>query len=336
MNVSQSLTYSISAFFKEELKDARGISKNTYRNYGNTIERFTGFLEKRLQKTLAIVQTDELKYEHISEWMIAEKQRHDWLPATWNRHLAALKTFVKFLAKSNVRYLELSSRVELIQSQRSSKKNPSYLTLEQFEEVVRPIKSYRFKDFRDKLLFQILFFSGMRVEELTGVRLLDVVWKNRFTVAFNLMGKGRKERTIYIKEKSTLVNLRSYLNHLTARGITSDYLFPNRSGKRMSEQNVRRIVKKHFGYLENKNITPHSFRHSAAMHWLENGMGIYKVSILLGHEDISTTTRYLRGTMKIKNEALIAAGMDKDLSHKFKINYGSNQEFWESLGIRNV
>lgn len=336
MTSTQNLTFSISTFFREELKHARGISENTYRNYGNTIIRFARFLELKLQKALASLQTDELKYEHISEWMLSEKKRKDWLPATWNRHLAALKTFVKFLAKSNVRYLELSSRVELIKSQTSSKKKPSYLTLQQFEDVLKPIKTYRIKDFRDKLVFQILFFSGMRVEELTGLRLQDIIWSSRSSVALNLKGKGRKERTVPIKEKSTLENLKHYMDHLIASGITSEHLFPNRIGKRMSEENIRRIVKKHFGHIENKNITPHSFRHSAAMNWLENGMGIYKVSILLGHEDISTTTRYLRATMKIKKDALIAAGMDKELSHKFKINYGSNQEFWESLGIGSV
>lgn len=336
MTSSQTMTFSISAFFKEELKGARGISNNTYRNYGNTIMRFAKYLEKKLHKSLGAILTDELNYEHISQWMLSEKKRQDWLPATWNRHLAALKTFVKFLAKSNVRYLELSSRIELIRSQKLSKKKPSYLTFQQFEEVVKLITDYSVKDFRDKLIFQVLFFSGVRVEELTGVRILDIVWNNRSGVAINLMGKGRKERTILIKEKSTLKNLKCYLDHLVSCGITSDYLFPNRSGERMSEENVRRIVKKHFGHLENKNITPHSFRHSAAMHWLENGMGIFKVSILLGHEDISTTTRYLRATMKLKNEALIAAGMDKNLSHKFEINYASNQEFWESLGIGTV
>ena len=93
-----------------------------------------------------------------------------------------------------------------------------------------------------------------------------------------------------LMEKATNKNLKKYMEQLTRTCPDSEYLFPGQRGDRMSEENIRRIVKKHFRVdLENKIITPHSFRHSAAMNWLEKGMGVYKVSILLGHEDIETT-----------------------------------------------
>ena len=149
-----------------------------------------------------------------------------------------------------------------------------------------------------------------------------------------LFGKNRKERNVPILEKSTIKNLKRYIDISKQNGIASEYLFVGRDGKRMTEENIRRIVKKHFGgVFENKNITPHSFRHSAAMNWLEKGMGIFKVSLLLGHEDIKTTTKYLRSTFKIKSDALMAAGQNKKLSHVFETGFKSNNEFWEHLGI---
>jgi len=228
---------------------------------------------------------------------------------------------VNFLSKTNVRYLDLAARVELIRSQKHPHEEADYFTIDQFENVLKSIKPYKFIDFRDKLIFQVLFFSGARVAELTNLRFQDIIFTSPKALTLFLFGKNRKERNVPILEKSTIKNLKKYIDVSKKNGIASEYLFVGRDGKRMTEEN------------ENKNITPHSFRHSAAMNWLENGMGIFKVSLLLGHEDIKANTKYLRSTFKIKSDALMAAGQNKKLSHVFETNFKSNNEFWEHLGI---
>lgn len=334
MNVSHPLTHHIALFFREELRIARGVSKHTYRSYSISIRYLTSYLELQLRKKLFNIMTDELTYELIYQWMIHEKTTHDWSVSTWNARLAAIKTFVKFLSKTNVRYLDLSARVELIRAQKRQQKQADYLSIEEFERVLKSITPFKFVDLRDKVIFQVLFFSGARVAELTNLRFQDVILTNPKTITLFLFGKNRKERNVPVMEKATVKNLKRYMELSKQTGIASEYLFVGRDGKRMTEENIRRIVKKHFGsVIENKNITPHSFRHSAAMNWLEKGMGIFKVSILLGHEDIKTTTKYLQSTFKIKSDALKAAGQDEKISHVFKTDFKSNNEFWEHLGI---
>ena len=334
MNVSYPITHHIALFFREELRVARGLSKHTYRSYSISIRYLTAYLEMRLKKTLVEIHTDELTYELISQWIIYEKKRNDWSASTWNARLAAVKTFVSFLSKTNIRYLDLAARVELIRAQKRVQAPADYLALDEFEPVLRSIKPYKFIDWRDKMICQVLFFSGARVAELTNLKFQDVIFSNPKVITLFLFGKNRKERNVLIMEKATVKNLKKFMQHSIQSGLASEYLFSGRHGKRMTEENIRRIVKKHFGSaIENKNITPHSFRHSAAMHWLETGMGIFKVSNLMGHEDIKTTMNYLQSTFKMKSDALRAAGQDEKLSHVFKTDFKSNSEFWEHLGI---
>ena len=334
MNASHPITHHIALFFREELRVARGLSKDTYRSYSISIRYLTAFLEMKLKKTLVEIHTDELTYELIYQWIIYEKKRNDWSPATWNARLSAVKTFVSFLSKTNVRYLDLAARVELIRAQKLVRESADYLEVDEFEMVLRSIKPHKFIDLRDKVIFQVLFFSGARVAELTNLKFQDVIFSNPKVITLFLFGKNRKERNVPIMEKATVKNLKKFMELSIQSGLASEYLFVGRDGKRMTEENIRRIVKKHFGSaIENKNITPHSFRHSAAMNWLENGMGVFKVSILLGNEDIKTTTKYLQSTFKIKSDALRAAGQNEKLSHVFKTNFKSNNEFWEHLGI---
>ena len=334
MNVSHPITHHIALFFREELRVARGVSKHTYRSYSISIRYLTVYLEMRLKKALVEIHTDELTYELIYQWIIYEKKRNDWSVSTWNARLSAVKTFVSYLSKTNVRYLDLAARVELIRAQKRVQAPADYLAFDEFERIMKSIEPYKFIDLRDKVIFQVLFFSGARVAELTNLKFQDVIFSNPKVITLFLFGKNRKERNVPIMEKATVKNLKKFMEHSLQSGLTSEYLFVGRDGKRMTEENIRRIVKKHFGaVVENKNITPHSFRHSAAMNWLEKGMGIFKVSILLGHEDIKTTTKYLQSTFKIKSDALRAAGQDEKLSHVFKTNFKSNNEFWEHLGI---
>lgn len=199
----------------------------------------------------------------ISQWIRHEKKIREWSESTWNARLAPIKTFVKYLSKKNVRYLDLASRVELIRSQKRPQKLKDYMTLSEFEEVLRNIKTFKHIDFRDKMIAQVLFFSGIRVEELTKIRLSDITRTGKSSVNLYIFGKGRKERNVPLMEKATNKNLKTYIELLTRTCPESEYLFPGHNGGRMNEENVRRIVRKHFRMaLENKVITPHSFRHS--------------------------------------------------------------------------
>jgi len=101
VNIEHPITHHIALFFREELRVARGVSQHTYRSYSISIRYLTSYLEVQLSKRLFDIMTDELSYELIYNWIIYEKKRHEWSVSTWNARLAAVKTFVKFLSRTN-------------------------------------------------------------------------------------------------------------------------------------------------------------------------------------------------------------------------------------------
>ena len=334
MTSNVSLTHHISCFLREELGEAQGISRHTYKSYCIALQFLSEFLAIKHKKNLFDILTDELSYECIYEWILKYQTRKSWDRSTWNSRLSAVKSFVKFLARTDNRYLDLSRRVGLISSKKVLKKIQDYMTVEEFEAVMSKIPERNKSDFRNKLIFQLLFFTGARVAELTGIRFQDIVSVRRARLNLYLFGKGRKERNVPILEKATVKNLKTYIEMLSRHETSSEYIFSGYNGARMTEENIRKICRVHFNPLiENKNITPHSFRHSAAMNWLENGVEIFQLSILLGHENLETTTRYLKTTFKIKEDALIRGSQDKKISKVFKTKYSTNADFWESLKI---
>ena len=335
MRESKTLPHYISAFFRDELHLARELSRHTYRSYKIALKSCMDFIVKSCGKPLSQLLGDDVSYELIYAWMLERSQKGNWSKKTWNARLSAIKTFVRFLLLKNIRYMDMVTRVELIKSKRASDNPADYMTLEEFNEILKGIRIRKHIDFRDKLIFQLLFFSGARVVELTGLQTQDVEFLDRHSISLSLTGKGRKTRSVIIKEKATVQNIKKYLSTHQRSNGSSNYMFMGSSGNRMSEKNISRIVDKHFkGRLGQRKISPHSFRHSAAMHWLESGIGIFVVSSLLGHEDIQTTTKYLKSTFKIKSDALDASGQNTKLSQAFAPKYSTNEEFWEHLGVQ--
>jgi len=336
MSDSRYITEYVSSFFREELKLARDLSDNTYRSYKIAIKSFITFLEGSLQKRMFQLTGDDISYELVYDWMLDQSVKKNWSHSTWNSRLAAMRTFLQFLGRENIRYLDLNTRVGLIKN-KSKVENPAdYMTLEEFNNVLKKIDSNNYINFRDKLIFQVLFFSGARVAELTSLRTQDVMFLKCKNVSLYFMGKGRKARNVTIKEKATIQNIKKYLQFMMRNELSSEYFFPGQNGNRMSEKNISRIIRKHFSNLGQKVISPHSFRHSAAMHWLESGMEIFAVSALLGHKDVKATIIYLRSTFKVKSDALDACGQNNKLSEIFKPKFSTNEEFWDHLGVSSM
>lgn len=333
MTKPRNLVDYVSAFFRDEIRLARGFSEHTYRSYKISIKSLIGFLERKLQKQLFSLVGDDLSFEYIHSWMLEQASENDWSPSTWNSRLSAIKTFIRYMGRQDIRSLDLVSRVELIRNKRKSKNPAEYMTLSEFNSVIATIDARSKTNFRDLLIFQFLFFSGARVSELTGIEVNDIKFLRDNSISLNLQGKGRKTRNVIIKEKATIKNLKEYCGQNFRNPRFGGFLFPGQNGKQMSRKNISRIIKKHFSDCIDRRISPHSFRHSAAMNWLESGIEIYTVSVLLGHNDLKTTTDYLRSTFKMRSDALDRSGQNQQLSHIFEPEFASNAEFWNHLGI---
>jgi len=251
---------------KIELK-LKGCSERTLKTYGFFIEKFLNSLTE--EKEILKIDEDDVK-KFLSS--LTEKS-----PRTIALAIASLRYFSKKVLKKDL--------LEVIENPKKQNKLPSVLTK---EEVKKLFDSAKVK--KSKLILQGLYSTGMRVSELVNLKVKDIDFQNSEGIV--KAGKGNKDRNIFFS-KDFLEKTKKYIEKREKKGIKSDYLFSNKSGKQLTPRNIQKIVKK-AAFLAGiqKKVTPHTLRHSFATHLLEDGTDIRKIQVLLGHESLNTTMLY--------------------------------------------
>lgn len=205
-------------------------------------------------------------------------------------------------------YLIKDKRIDInpcenIDRPKLKKKLPDVLTVNEVDKLL-DIPLHTKEDYRDKAILEVLYATGIRISELTNLKINDVDFTNKVVRVF---GKGSKERIVPIN-KYALKYLGMYLDIRGSflKGKLTDYIFLNSKGEAISRESfgleLNKIVKKQ-GL--NKRVTPHMLRHSFATHMLNQGADLRSIQELLGHSDISTTTIYTHvSNEKVKNDYL--------------------------------
>ncbi len=173
-----------------------------------------------------------------------------------------------------------------------------------FSKNKHAANSFHFIKLRDVAILEFLFASGVRVSELCGLRLGDLYDNN---TVLRILGKGNKERLVYLTNTEVLETFQSYLYHRSRTGTKSDHVFINKVGKPLSTQAVRNLVAKYVQVCGiSKNITPHAFRHTFASLLLEEGVDIKYIQEFLGHSSITTTQIYLHTSNQRKKDIMMS------------------------------
>lgn len=205
-------------------------------------------------------------------------------------------------------YLVKDKRIDInpcenIDRPKMKKRLPDVLTVNEVDKLL-DIPLHTKEDYRDKAILEVLYATGIRISELTNLKMQDVDFTNKVVRVF---GKGSKERIVPIN-KYALKYLGMYLDIRGSflKGKLTDYIFLNSKGEAISRESfgleLNKIVKKQ-GL--NKRVTPHMLRHSFATHMLNQGADLRSIQELLGHSDISTTTIYTHvSNEKVKNDYL--------------------------------
>lgn len=232
-------------------------------------------------------------------------------PKTLKRKLATLKSFFNFLEREDVipvtpfRKLHIkidrSKQLPKTIKESSLSKILKYAYLEQ-QKFCPTSKSYR-EATRDICVLELLFATGIRVSELCNISTTEIDLKNN---KLKINGKGNKQRMIPLCEKKSLKILKEY-NRLYAYELhNSTSFFLNRDLRPLSDQSVRRIIKKYSAIAGvTENITPHMFRHTIAAMLLENGVDIRNIQTLLGHSSLSVTEIYTHVSLSSQREILV-------------------------------
>jgi integrase/recombinase XerD len=266
------------------LRFERGLADNTIEAYQRDLRQFLTFINDRKQAVEDI--SPALTREFIEELSSVEGGISS---ATVARKSSTLKSFYKFLCREG---LARNNPVAAMPAQRRGRKLPTVLNQGEIKNLLSRADGTSPVQLRDRAMMEMLYGAGLRVSELTGLKLMDLDPEGGFV---RCLGKGSKERMIPVGEPA-LIAVQRYLERgrfFLGGEIKSDHLFLNRFGRGMTRQSVHRII---VAYAREaglkKKITPHTLRHSFATHLLNGGADLRSVQEMLGHSDVSTTQIY--------------------------------------------
>ncbi len=268
--------------YENYLTKVKKASANTVASYMRDIRQFAQWLTETEQKD--VVDATQLNISDYISYLVAEGKSG----ATLSRNVASLKNFYSYLVSSG--FLESTPVVD-IHVERGEKKVPQILTGKEIELLLAQPVCVDAKGFRDKAMLEVMYATGIRVTELIDLDLDDVNLEQGI-----IKCNGAKKARVIPLYPAALRALRAYVKDVRASMIADPdetALFVNVNGMRMSRQGFWKILKHYQATAHiDKEITPHTLRHSFAVHLLENGADIGSVQELMGHCDISSTQLY--------------------------------------------
>jgi integrase/recombinase XerD len=269
--------------FLQYLIVEKGLSKATIESYSTDLKVYFEFLYKKNKKNASENDASFI----LSHLIYLRKKGLKSISRA--RHLITIRTFYKFLTDEKILKKNPAKNIEL---PKKGVKLPDVLSVEEIISLLKTPDIKTAKGLRDRAMLELLYASGIRVSELVNIKVQNVNLEACFIRVF---GKGSKERVVPIGHVTK--NIIDYYIKMGRPSILksniSYYLFISRGKSPMTRQGFWKLVKKYTLLAGiNKNITPHTFRHSFATHLLEGGADLRAVQIMLGHSDISTTQIY--------------------------------------------
>ena len=267
------------------LKIERGLSQNSIDSYALDVKKLMGYLEAHNIDQSPISISSEIIQQFIYELAKVVNARSQ------SRIISGLRSFFNYLIFEDYRS---SNPLELIESPKIGRKLPDTLSEKEIDALIQAIEFSTPHGGRNKAMLEILYSCGLRVSELTGLKISDLFFDEGF---IKVTGKGNKQRFVPIVH-STQKIITIYKNeirpHIPVQTEYGDTLFLNRRGKQLTRAMVFTIIKDLAIKISlNKSISPHTFRHSFATHLLENGADLRAIQLMLGHESITTTEIYM-------------------------------------------
>ena len=265
------------AEYLEYLEIERGLSLNTIMAYRSDLYSLSDFLTENQIEVYSDIQRI-----HLNMYI---KNLYDkkYTPRSITREIASIKGFFKWLSIND--YIEHNPALS-IEQPKLPKRLPKVLSMKEITDLLQANMSTL-----DTAILELLYAAGLRVSELADISLGNIDLNSKY---IRCIGKGSKERIVPIGNKA-IIALKNYLkdrDYLVKKySLSTKFLFIKENGKKLSRQDVYVFINS-IGKNINKNISPHTIRHSFATHLLENGADLRVVQELLGHSDVSTTQLY--------------------------------------------
>ena len=274
----------------------RGLSKNTIDNYTFDIERLCLFLNENA------ITVSPIKINEETIQLFVYSVSKEVNPRSQARIISGLKSFFSYLIFEDYRS---DNPMELIETPKTGRKLPDTLSVEEIDALISAIDLSSNEGERNRAMLETLYGCGLRVSELVSLKISDLFFEEGF---IKITGKGNKQRFVPIgnlTQKYIQIYRDFNRTHLNIKKGQEDTLFLNRRGNQLSRAMIFTIIKDLAIQINlNKNISPHTLRHSFATHLLENGADLRSIQLMLGHESITTTEIYVHLDRRFLTEVI--------------------------------
>lgn len=267
------------------LRFEKNASENTIEAYVSDLQKLQNFAEQNLASVTPIT----ISYEHLQEFLY-QVSKINYSERTQARWISSIKGFFSFLLEDELREDNPSA---LLETPKLGIYLPDTLSLEEIEKLISATEENTDLAKRNRCMIEVLYGCGLRVSELTELQISNINFKENY---LKIQGKGDKVRFVPLADY-TADFIKNYINNIRSKQKInpkhSDILFLNSRGAQISRQMVFLIIKEIVRKADiQKNISPHTFRHSFATHLLQNGADLRFIQEMLGHSSITTTEIY--------------------------------------------
>lgn len=330
-----SLQALVQGFFEEHLPTERNASRNTVLAYRDALKLFLRHAGTHLGRDLERLDHDALDVAVVRSFLDHLDRERRCGPRTRNQRLAAIKSFVRYVASVAPEHLERCRRIRELPLARTEHVEVRYLDDEEVTKVVKASDASR--SLRDRALLLVLYNAGLRAQELVDLNVGDI---HLDPVPYAvIVGKGRKQRTCPLWAR-TVESIRAWLDERSTPDVVEP-LFINVRGGRLSRSGVADIVRRlvaRAGFVPRhaKRVSPHVMRHTTAMHLLQAGVDITTIAAWLGHAQLATTHGYVEINLRMKQAAVAALATPLPKQPRYRFPSGGILTWLENLGRHRV
>jgi site-specific recombinase XerD len=296
----------VQSFFCQRLQSQQAASPHTLASYRDTFRLLLKFIEQKTGRQPNQQRLQDWNASHLLQFLDYLEKKRACGVRTRNNRLAALRSFMRYAAQEEPQALALAQRVLAIPMKRFDRPLLGHLSRAELEAILAATDSKTLSGRRDHLLWGLLYNTGARVSEILALQRQHV--REHPSHLIDIQGKGRKHRSLPLW-RSVAKELKEHLERLPLDPTA--WVFTNRFGQHLSrsgvEKRLRLAVQRALpvsSSLRDRRISPHTFRHTTAMHLLQSKVDITSIALLLGHATPSTTHHYIELDLRMKEESL--------------------------------
>lgn len=320
MKIGNDFPSLLQAFFTDRLMAQRNASPHTIAAYRDTFRLLFGYAQEHLGKPPSALTLEELDSSFIGDFLDHLEHTRGNGARSRNARLAAIRSFFRYAAYQLPEHSSLVQRVLAMPSKKHQRALVEFLTEQESRALLDAPDRRTWSGRRDYALLLVAIQTGLRVSELTGLHCCDVAFGTG--AHLRCLGKGRKMRCTPLT-RSVATVLSAWMKEQSSQ--PSEPLFPNRKGEKLSADGAQFILNKHTSIarqqcpsMEEKKVSPHVLRHTAAMNLLQAGADTSTIALWLGHENLETVHMYVEADLAMKQKILSKTAVPTGTVKRFR------------------